>query len=99
MYLNLGIAYNAIGDKQKAIQYFEKSIELAPHNLEALNSLGKVYYENGDLEKARAIFQRVIRLNPNNPMGHQMLGFIYNQDEQWEKAIHEWDRSRAFRIG
>ncbi len=95
LYLNLGIAYGAIDDKARAIDYLEKSIAMAPHNIEALNSLGRVYYESNNFEKSRAIFQRVIRLNPNNPGGHQMLGFVYAQENHWEKAIHEWEQVLA----
>ncbi len=95
LFLNLGIAYGAIGDRAQALSYLEKSIAIAPHNLEALNSLGRVYYESKNFEKARALFQRLIRLNPSNADGHQMLGFVYAQEGKWDKAIHEWEQVLA----
>lgn len=61
--------FTAPGHASKARQYFEKSVQLDPTNLEALSDLFEYYIEapgflGGGMDKAQAIAAQIAKLNP-----------------------------------
>ena len=82
-YLWLGRAYgrraetsnplSALGHASKARQYFERSAQLNPRNIEALNDLLEYYMEapgfmGGGMDKAKATVARIAQVDPSE--GH-----------------------------
>jgi len=61
---------NTDGDKQKALQYSERSSELSPNDPEILDTLARCYYSVGQFEKALETQSKAVRLMPHSP---QML--------------------------
>ena len=63
----------ALGHASKARQLFERSVELNPRNIEALNDLLEFQLEapgimGGGLDKARATISRISQVDPSE--GH-----------------------------
>jgi tetratricopeptide (TPR) repeat protein len=61
--------FTAPGHASHARQYFEKAVQLNPHNLEAMTDLFEYYLEapgflGGGLDKARATADRIAKLDP-----------------------------------
>jgi tetratricopeptide (TPR) repeat protein len=96
LYLNMGIAYKAMVDFERAKECFHRSIQLAPQNPEALDHLGRLYLEQGRHEEAKVVFQKLVKLNPNYLGAHQALGYLYAKESNWQKAIDEWNLILAF---
>jgi len=96
LYLNMGMAYKAMMNFERAIECFHRSIQLAPQNPDALDHLGRLYLEYGRHEQAKGIFQRLVKLNPNHLGAHQALGYLYAKELNWQKAIDEWNLILAF---
>ena len=61
-YKNLGISYIKI-DRNKAVEYFKKSIILDSNNKEAYNNLAIVYYYNRQLDLAIENYSKALQLN------------------------------------
>lgn len=65
---NLGYAYELLGEKQKAIQNYQKTLDLTrslgdrKNEATALNNLGDTYYSLGDWETALRYFQQALDL-------------------------------------
>jgi len=60
--------FSSMGHASKAKQYFERSVELNPRNIEALNDLLEYYMEapgflGGGMEKAKAIVARISQVD------------------------------------
>lgn len=63
-YLLRGDGYFQDGKPQKAIEAYNRALELNPDNLEGYASRGAVYYFTGDYDKAEQDFLRVLYKNP-----------------------------------
>lgn len=55
-YYSLGTHYNVIGEKDKAIKYFEEAVRLQPNFSSAWNDIGVYYFYKGNFEKAKEMF-------------------------------------------
>ena len=53
---NIGLLYDKLGEKKKAIEYFKKAIELKNDYAKAQYNLGRVFYEIGDFLEAQKYF-------------------------------------------
>lgn len=54
-----GIIYFHQGDKEKAIETLNKSIEIEPDNIPANNGLSRIYAAKGDTEKAEKYLEKI----------------------------------------
>jgi tetratricopeptide (TPR) repeat protein len=60
----LGVCYGRLGQTQKAIDYFEKQLLLAPENASAYFNLGIAYQNAGNVQKAQQNFKKAIAIDP-----------------------------------
>lgn len=82
----LAVAYDQLGEREKAIEKLENTEKLAPFDLGVAFQLGVLYWRKGDLEKAKKEFERILTLNPENFNAKYMLGIIYDQEGNKERA-------------
>jgi len=64
LYLQFGIAFQAIGQFEEAVPAYKKAIHLAPDNIFSHLGLVATYSVMGQEEKARAEAAEVLRINP-----------------------------------
>lgn len=69
-------AYLNTGNVNASVKWFEKSIELAPFNLDFRNKLGSVYMTTGKIAEAEKTFEFMIKEQPKNISAYTNLGFI-----------------------
>jgi len=89
-YENLGNAYLNIGNIEKAVAAYNKSLKIDPNNFYSHNNLGKVYTKQGRLSKALSEFTTAINLNPGEWETFHNLGLVYMRSGQFsegEKAL------------
>ncbi|MEM4368529.1 MAG: tetratricopeptide repeat protein, partial [Candidatus Anstonellales archaeon] len=53
-------------DRKKAIEYYLKSIEINPRQVDARLNLGITYYLEGKLDLASEHFNEVLKIDPKN---------------------------------
>ena len=63
---NLGYTYSLKKDYSKAIEQFEKAINLAPRFKEAHSNLSLVFFEQQNYEDALKEIEVVLKLDPNH---------------------------------
>lgn len=63
---NLGVAYQKIGNQDRARTMYEKVIELDPDSLQALMLLGQFSEENSDSDHAIGYFSKALQKIPEN---------------------------------
>lgn len=83
---NLGDVYGRWGDKQKALQEFQKAIQLKPNYADAYHNLANTYHELGDDEKALENYQKASSLNPKLWQSLQNIAAIYYQRKKYDQA-------------
>ena len=102
-YINMGYAYFNTKDYKKAIECYEKAIELKSDTLElAYWNMGLAYGALGYDKKAKECIKKVleikcdkeianyendIKLNPNNVVAYANMGNMYADKDDYEKAI------------
>lgn len=84
-----GFGYQNAGNSEKAIEEYQKALELNPNLAQAHTNLGTVYLGQGDYDKAIGHFKRVIELNYYDTKAHYNLGLAYLYKGEVEKAREE----------
>ncbi len=92
---NWGVHYHNQGEILKAIQAYQKVIQLDPTYIEAYNNLGIIYQEINDFERALGVFQRSIQINPQYEKGHNNLGILLYHNGRYEEAIEAFQKALA----
>ncbi len=92
-HFNRGVHFSQQGDLARAIQAYEKVIELEPNYVEAYNNLAIVYQEMGDWENARLTYQKSIELNPRYEKAHNNLGILLCLQERYEESIEAFQKA------
>jgi tetratricopeptide (TPR) repeat protein len=73
----LGRVYHEQGNKQLALNSFEKAVELNPSDFKSADQLARAYFRYGMAAKAVDAYTKVTELAPNRPEGFQGLGLSY----------------------
>jgi predicted O-linked N-acetylglucosamine transferase (SPINDLY family) len=88
-HLNRGIAFQALGRRQEALDHFRQALQLRPDFPEAHNNLANALYELGQSEQALAHGQEALRLRPDYAEAHHNLGqALYRQGKPDEALTH-----------
>ena len=90
---NLGILYNQLGKPQKAINCFEKAIQINPNSANGYYSLGVIFTQLGESQKAINYYEKAIQINPNFANAYYSLGVIFAQLGESQKAISCYEKA------
>jgi TolB-like protein/class 3 adenylate cyclase/cytochrome c-type biogenesis protein CcmH/NrfG len=94
---------------KKAMEYFQKAVEVDPDYAEAYALIGEAYNNYAGfglmpgaeaVSKARTAAQKAISLNEQEPMAHKVLAYIHlNYDWDWEAALSEYNKALQYGLG
>jgi tetratricopeptide (TPR) repeat protein len=90
---NIGLDSLRKGDSDTAMRCFEKSIEINPHDPEAIYNLGNAHLQKAELEPAATQYRRALALKPSFPEAQSNLGNTLFQLGQTAEAIQHWQRA------
>ena len=86
-WLEMALSYEADGkSRPKAIDAYDRCVEIDPNNVNALLNCGTLFYEDGNFEKAAQYFQRARATEPQNPLAHFNLGSVLEEMGELEEA-------------
>jgi Tfp pilus assembly protein PilF len=94
-HFNLGIHFYQQKEILKAIQSYQKVMELDPNYVEAYNNLGIIYQEMGDLEKALEAYQKSIEINPRYEKAYNNRGIVFYLQGRDEEALESFQKALA----
>jgi CHAT domain-containing protein len=108
---NMGVAYSALGDFEKALSNFQQAEQEAGQGgvtiaqIDWMWSAGSAYYNLGNLEAARRCYQEALQgavaiHSPREIAGiHTQLGFLLYQERQFDAArTHSEEAIQAARV-
>lgn len=82
-----GACFRSLGNLERAIDAFERSVCLSSHNAEALNNLGLALTENGRLSDAIKQLKQATIIAPKMQEAHFNLARCYQKLENYDQAI------------
>jgi tetratricopeptide (TPR) repeat protein len=86
-YTNLGREYAARGNGAKAIECYQKAIDIEPRFGFPYNNIGNIYLEMGELEKAVPYYKKSLELDPNHAFTYNNLGNLYMRLNKFAEAV------------
>lgn len=103
LYHNQALAYDQLGDSEKALLYWEKVVNHWRRTnkgekrddeflVSAYRHLGEVYQKLGRLRDAITAYEQVVKYDPNVVDVQEELGELYLAEAQWPKAAAHWSR-------
>jgi tetratricopeptide (TPR) repeat protein len=94
-HFNLGVDFYHKREILKAIQAYQKVIELDPTYAEAYNNLGIIYQEIGDFNKALEAYQKSVDINPRYEKAYNNLGILFYLYKRYDESIKAFQMALA----
>lgn len=94
--LGIASAYQNMNNNDKAIEYYQKALNLNPVNSDIAFYIAALYAEKEDWNNAKVFAQKSIMLNKNNKDAQNLLAEIDNQSNSLalNKAIEMFDSEK-----
>jgi len=83
-----GVGYRRLGEWNNAKADFEKVLELAPDQPNAILNIGLIHQDMGEFEKASERAEQAIEIAPNDPFIQMNAIFIFINTQQCDKAVN-----------
>jgi len=87
VYNNYGRVCMMVGDNQKALAMFKRSVELAPSLEAPYHNMGQIYNQMGNRAAARAMFETARAINPKSTFPVVMLGSMLRDEGKYDESI------------
>jgi tetratricopeptide (TPR) repeat protein len=84
--IGLGTAYNLKGDRDNALFHYQKALELAPENYNALLGMASVNYRTKHYPNAVNYYRKATSLRPELPDGYWGLAVAYHMMQDKKQA-------------
>ena len=94
-HFNSGVTFYNQKEFSKAIQAYQKVIELDPTYVEAYNNLGIIYQMMGDVDRAFGAYQKSTEINPRYEKGYNNLGILLLFKGRDEEALEAFQKALA----
>jgi len=82
---------DAIGDTTRALEWFQKAIDIDPEYIEALDMCGVLYSALGS-PLAGAYFNRLVELQPQNRIAYYNRGMFQLGMKEWNRALEDFTK-------
>jgi len=86
-YFTEGYKYFLQDDYSKAIEYYQKVIQIKPNNPDVYSNLGVSYSALGQYQQAIEYYQKAIQINSNYVNAYNNLSVVYCTLGQFQQAI------------
>jgi tetratricopeptide (TPR) repeat protein len=94
-HFNQGVHFYNQRETSKAIQAYQKVLEIDPTYVEAHNNLGLLYQEMGHWEEARKSYQMALVIKPDYEKGLNNLGILCYLQAQDEESMDAFQKVLA----
>jgi DNA-binding transcriptional MerR regulator len=89
-----GLRYEERGESaEKAIQAYQKAIEMNPEAVGAFINLGTVYYNLGQMEAAESCYQSALSIEPDYALVHFNLGNVADEKNDLPRAREHYEEA------
>ena len=92
---NLGRLFEATGEKEKALEYYQKTVDLDANNADAAYNAGLILFGLNRVEEALANFESALKAKPGIPEYLEMAGRCHINQGNFPKAIEYLEQARG----
>ncbi len=92
VYIALGMIFHGTGKYEKALDNYQKALDINPVNADAVRGIARAFEELGDLKEAEVTYKRAIRLKPGYWAGYNVLGVFYFRHNRYVDAIEQFKK-------
>jgi len=86
-----GFALHKQGRFKKAVESYERAIDINPKFIFAHNNLGNVFKDLSEFDKALSKYQDAIKLNPNYAEAYYNQGLVYKKICKYNESIKSFE--------
>ncbi len=93
-YPNTALPYNNLGhylrrqnQPERALENYNKAIQLEPGKAQPYNNRGKIYFDRAEIDKALADYSKCIELEPNHVNALANRGAAFGMKQDWDAAL------------
>ena len=90
MYHSYGWEARKKQEFKKAIQFYNKAIDLNPHHFKAIFNRGFAFDKLGEIDKAIRDYKQALQIQPNNAFCFYNLGISLDKKGLPEEAVKIW---------
>ena len=94
-YDNLGVYYRSIKNNDKALENYNKVLELNPKYALTYNNRGNIYFDRGQNDLALADYDKAISLDTTNEKTYTNRALIYLRKKEYDKALRDFAKAEA----
>ena len=89
----MGLAWSDLGDLDRAIEHYERSLVLDPKNGKCESNLAGVLVSKGLRAEARRRYEHSLSVNPDLQIAHKELADILCGDGEYDSAIAHYEEA------
>jgi len=89
----MGYAWSEMGEYEKAINSYERALQVETNYVPALTGMGDVYFELGLYEKTIALYDKVISISPEGRSSYYQRGKAYKEKGSYREALQDFHRA------
>ena len=93
VWYNLGLCYQHLGQHDKAVTVYLKSLGINPNQIDGWVNIGISYLELNQMEKSEEAILKSLELNPSHARGLNTLGTIQARQDKLDDARTSFNKS------
>jgi protein O-mannosyl-transferase len=91
-YEELGLAWHRMGNPDKALQYYERAMQLNSKKPATYSNMGIIFFERKDYDRALELDKKAVSLDPNFENGYLNIGSIHGLQGDYGQAIENFEK-------
>jgi tetratricopeptide (TPR) repeat protein len=91
----IGVAYQQLGDLQRAERAYKRSMHADKNFASAVNNCGTVEYEKKHFGKAIGLYKKGLELHGDTPTMYSNLGYAYFANKEYPEAMSSFQKALA----
>ncbi|NOZ25515.1 MAG: PEP-CTERM system TPR-repeat protein PrsT [Nitrospirae bacterium] len=92
-YYFLGLGYYGNGDLEMSLNWFQKTVDLAPSFVQPRLMIAMILLKQGRVDESIAESRRILKMDDNMALAHNVLGSAYMVKGEYEAGMKEFDRA------
>jgi tetratricopeptide (TPR) repeat protein len=92
-YLNLGFVYDEQNKLDKALENYNKAIDINPYFALAYNNRALVYDDQKKFQLALKDYNKAIEINPKLDSAYNNRGNLYQEHKKWDSALVDYNKA------
>ncbi|KPJ66322.1 MAG: hypothetical protein AMJ43_08485 [Coxiella sp. DG_40] len=90
---NTGATFAQLENFEKAIEFYNKALQLDPAAPKTYNKLGTAFFSLGKITEALKHYTKALDLDPNSPEAHFNLAYILHEQDKIDEAITHYEKA------